>query len=163
MKRFVIMLFATITLSFMLTGCNAQKEDMPSAKEEALEMMGKIENALSEMDEDWSKKSMTTATPITYADADGNEIIYYFLETEYFDTEDEYDGLNEDAFKCVLEIDLAEIVRECNENDYNAIIYEYGERTYLCWSITEAHSCILEYSPDFISEDEIFKMAESVE
>ena len=112
MKRFVIMLFATITLSFMLTGCNAQKEDMPSAKEEALEMMGKIENALSEMDEDWSKKSMTTATPITYADADGNEIIYYFLETEYFYTEDEYDGLNEDAFKCVLEIDLAEIVRE---------------------------------------------------
>ena len=83
------------------------------------------------------------------------------LETEYFDTEHEYDGLNEDAFNCVLEIDLAEVVRECNVNDYNAIIYEYGERTYLCWSITEEHSCILEYSPDFISEDEIFKMAES--
>ena len=63
----------------------------------------------------------------------------------------------------VVEIDLAEVVRECNVNDYNAIIYEYGERTYLCWSITEAYSCILEYSPDFISEDEIFKMAESVE
>lgn len=132
MNRFVIVLFAAITLSLMLTGCNAQKEDTPSAKEEALEMMGKIENALSEMNEDWSRKSMTTATPITYSDADGNEIIYYFLETEYFDTEHEYDGLNEDAFKCVLEIDLAEVVRECNVNDYNAIIYEYDERTYLC-------------------------------
>ena len=78
---------------------------------------------------------MTTATPVTYAA----------------------------AFKCVLEIDLAEIVRECNANDYDAIIYEYSERTYLCWSITAEHSCILEYSLDFISEDEIFKMAESVE
>lgn len=163
MKRFLIILTAIASLTLMLTGCNTQKDETPSAKEEALEMMGKIENALSEMDEDWSKKSMTTATPITYADAEGNEIIYYFLETDYFDTEHEYDGLNEDAFKCVLETDLAEIVRECKVNDYNAIIYEYNERTYLCWTITEEHSCIIEYSPDFISEDEIFKMAESVE
>ena len=44
LEKFVIMLFAAITLSLMLTGCHTQKEDPPSAKDEALEMMGKIEH-----------------------------------------------------------------------------------------------------------------------
>ena len=135
----------------------------PTPKEQAYEMMGRIEGALSEMDKDWKKQSVTEATPITYADDSGNTIVYYLCETTYFEAEPaEVAELNMEAVQCVIDPASADSSRSCDVNGLAAILYEMTDRFYLCWTISPEYTCILEYSPDAVTEEDIFKMAESV-
>ena len=114
------------------------------------------------MGEEPVSKSMTSATTIIYEDLAGNKIIYYYLETEYFGTDYEFNGLNENAFKCVLNPLSAQEGIPCKVGEYDWIIYEAGEHSYLCWSISAEQSCVIEYDKDVFSEDLILVMAESV-
>lgn len=39
---------------------------------------------------------------------------------------------------------------------------ELEDRTYLCWTISPKHSCVIEYSTGAVAEKDILRMAESV-
>ena len=42
-----------------------------------------VENALKEVDEDWELESLSTVTPYTYTNSEGDTIVYYHCRTSY--------------------------------------------------------------------------------
>ncbi len=123
----------------------------------------KVENALKEVDEDYECQSISKVTPFTYTDSEGNSIVYYCCQTAYVSNESgEYAGLNMDAIGLAIDISQIENRRECKVNAYDAFLCEQGDRSYLCWTLSPKISCVIEYSPETISEVNILRMAESV-
>ena len=123
----------------------------------------KIENALKKVDEDYECQSVSKVTPFTYTDSEGNTIVYYCIQTAYLENESgDHTGLDMDAIGMVIYPELIENKRECRVNEYDAFLCELGDRSYLCWTLSSEISCVIEYSPDDVSEENIFQMAESV-
>lgn len=123
----------------------------------------KVETALKEVDKDYEYESMSKVTPFTYADSEGNTIVYYCCQTVYPpDESGEYAGLNKDAIGLVIDVDMIENIRECTVNGYDAFLCDVKDRTYLCWTLSSETSCLIEYSTDSTDEDDIFRMAESI-
>lgn len=123
----------------------------------------KVENALKEVDEDYECQSVATVTPFTYTDSEGNTIVYYCIQTAYLENESGDDtGLNINAIGMVIDPELVGNKRECRVNEYDAFLCELGDRSYLCWTLSPELSCVIEYSAEAISEESIFRMAESV-
>ena len=123
-----------------------------------------MEKALKEVDEDYECKSISKVTPYTYADPDGNTIVYYCCQTTYI--EDEYGdntGLNTEALGMVIDFAKIENKQSCKVNAYDAFQCEMGERSYLCWTVSPEISCVIEYNADVNNEAYIFRMAESVQ
>ena len=128
------------------------------------EQIYSIENGLKDVDEDYECKSISKVTPYTYADPDGNTIVYYCCQTTYI--EDEYEDnteLNTDAIGMVIDFAQIQNRRECKVNGHDAFQCEMGERSYLCWTISPEISCVIEYSADVNDEVDIFRMAASVQ
>ena len=122
-----------------------------------------VENALKEVDEDYECQSVSKVTPFTYTDSEGNTIVYYCCQTAYVSNESgEYVGLNMDAIGLVIDTSQIENKRECMVNEYDGFLCELGDRSYLCWTLSAEISCVIEYSPETISEESVFRMAESV-
>ena len=122
-----------------------------------------MENALKEVDEDYECQSVGKVTPFTYTDSEGNTIVYYCIQTSYLENESgDYTGLDMNAIGLVIDADQIENKRECKVNEYDAFLCELGGRSYLCWTLSPELSCVIEYSAKAISEESIFRMAESV-
>ena len=123
----------------------------------------KVENALKEVGEGYECQSVSKVTPFTYTDSEGNTIVYYCCQTAYVSNESrEYAGLNMDAIGLVVDLSQIENKRECRVNGYDAFLCEIGDRAYLCWTLSPAISCVIEYDAESVCEDSIFRMAESV-
>ena len=123
----------------------------------------KMENALKKVDEDYECHSVAKVTPFTYTDSEGNTIVYYCIQTAYLENESGDDtGLNINAIGMVIVPELVGNKRECRVNEYDAFLCELGDRSYLCWTLSPELSCVIEYSAEAISEESIFRMAESV-
>ena len=123
----------------------------------------KVESALKEVDEDCECQSVSKVTPFTYTDSEGNTIVYYCIQTAYLENESGDDtGLDMNAIGMVIDADQIETRRKCMVNEYNAFLCELGDRSYLCWTLSPVLSCVIEYSAETISEESIFRMAESV-
>ena len=123
-----------------------------------------VESALQEIDESWELQSLTQVTPYCYQNPDGDTITYYCCITTYVDdVPTEYLGINQDALAQVVDIDALDNRRACEVNGMEAVTGELDGQTYLCWTISPTHSCVLEYTAGSISETDIFRMAESVE
>ena len=122
-----------------------------------------VENALQEVDEDYECQSVSKVTPFTYTDSEGHSIIYYCVQTAYLENESSDDsGLDMNAIGMVVDPELIENKRDCKVNEYDAFLCERGDRSYLCWTLSPEISCVIEYSLDAISEENILRMAESV-
>lgn len=92
----------------------------------------KVETALKEVDEDYMCDSISKVTPFTYADSEGNTIVYYCCQTAYMPNEyGEYAGLNMDAIGLVIDLTVTETKTECVVNGYDAFLCEIDDRTYL--------------------------------
>ena len=123
----------------------------------------KVENVLKEVDEDYECQSVSKVTPFTYTDSEGNTIVYYCIQTAYLENESgDYTGLDMNTISLVVGTQLIENKRECKVNEYDAFMCELGNRSYLCWTLSPEISCVIEYSPEAISEENILRMAESV-
>ncbi len=123
----------------------------------------KVENALKEVDEDYECQSVSKVTPFTYTDSEGNTIVYYCCQTAYLENESGgYTGVNMDAIGLVIDVSQIENKQKCKINEYDAFLCEIDDRTYLCWTLSPEVSCVIEYDADSITEDSIFRMAESV-
>ena len=123
----------------------------------------KVESALKEVDEDCECQSVSKVTPFPYTDSEGNTIVYYCIQTAYLENESGgYTGLDMNAIDMVIDPELIGNKRECRVNEYDAFLCELGDRSYLCWTLSPELSCVIEYSAEAISEESIFRMAESV-
>lgn len=106
---------------------------------------------------------MSQVTPYCYQNPDGTTIIYYCCTTTYLNEEPtELVGLNKTALNQVVDIDALENRRDCQVNDRQAVIGEMDGQTYLCWTLSPKYSCVIEYTAETVTEDDIFQMAESV-
>ena len=122
-----------------------------------------VENALKEVDADYECQSVAKVTPFTYTDSEGNTIVYYCIQTAYLENESgDNTGLDINAISMVIDPELIGNERECRVNEYDAFLCEMGDRFYLCWTLSPELSCVIEYSAEAISEESIFRMAESV-
>lgn len=122
-----------------------------------------VESALLEIDESWALESMSQVTPYCYQNPDGTTITYYCCTTTYLNEEPmELVGLNKTALNQVVDIDALENRRDCQVNDRQAVIGEMDGQTYLCWTLSPKYSCVIEYTAETVTEDDIFQMAESV-
>lgn len=126
------------------------------------EVAERIENALGE---EYQKQSMTELmSTIQYGDEEGNAINYYILKSTYYDADPaEVTGLNTDAISLMVTPEAAVSCREMKIHDWAAALYETDTLSYLCWTYSPEISCILEYDPQAVAEEEIIKMAESIE
>ena len=123
----------------------------------------KVENALKEVDEDYECQSVAKVTPFPYTDSEGNTIVYYCILTAYLENESGDDtGLDMNAIGMVIDPELIGNKLECRVNEYDAFLCELGDRSYLCWTLSPELSCVIEYSAGAISEESLFRMAESV-
>ena len=128
------------------------------------EQIYNMENALKEVDKDYECKSISKVMPYTYADPDGNTIVYYCCQTTYIENGYGEDaGLNMDSIGMVIDFAKIENKRSCKVNEYDAFQCEMGKRSYLCWTISSENSCVIEYSADVNAEADILRMAESVQ
>ena len=123
----------------------------------------RVENALKEVDADYECQSVAKVTPFPYTDSEGNTIVYYCIQTAYLKNESGDDtGLDINAISMVIDPELIGNKRECRVNEYAAFLCELGDQSYLCWTLSTELSCVIEYSAEAISEESIFRMAESV-
>ena len=123
----------------------------------------RVENALKEVDADYGCQSVAKVTPFPYTDSEGNTIVYYCIQTAYLENESgDHTGLDMDAIGMVIYPELIGNKRECRVNEYDAFLCELGDRFYLCWTLSPELSCVIKYSAEAISEESIFRMAESV-
>ena len=118
---------------------------------------------MQEADPDFKSLGYTEVTKISYTIVGGGDIQYYYCKTTYFDEIPELTGVHLQAIRSVIDPDTAETSRESKVLDYDAIIYTLAGREYLCWSLSPEDSCILEYTPGTISEDDLWMMEESVQ
>lgn len=122
-----------------------------------------MESALKEVDEEWELESLSTVTPYTYANPEGDTIVYYHCRTSYLTEEEvKLDGLNATALQQVVDIDTLQNRRDCDVNGMAALIGEAEGRTYLCWTFDPENSFVIEYTTGSFPEEDIFRMAESV-
>lgn len=106
---------------------------------------------------------VSKVTPYTYIDPDGNEIIYYCCQTvDETNTELSADAIDLYTVGSVVNFADADSYRECQVNGRLAILCQVESKMFLCWSLTSELSCVIEYTDGTVSEDDIFRMAESV-
>ena len=118
----------------------------PSPREDAYEMLGRIEAALGD---EYKKQSMTElVATIQYGNNDSNTINYYILKTTYYEADPaEITRLNTEAIMLIVGLGTADACQEMKIQDWEAALYERGELSYLCWTYSPEVSYILEYSP----------------
>ena len=132
----------------------------PIPQDEMIAMLEQVENALGE---EWEKQTVTKVSDLVYSDNKGNDIIYHICTTTYFEADiNEQSVLNTSAISAVIDPDEAESCRECTVGGLPAAIYQKDGQAYLCWTIRPELSCIIEYDPAVESEEDMFRMAESV-
>lgn len=162
MKRKIIIVLIISLVLVSLMGVVLSVVKGSSNKEKPDDVITRLEQALG----DEYKKQMQTelAGTIVYADGNGNEIKYHILKTTYYEADPaEVTGLNINALGLLFDPDRAKNSREMKIQDWDAALYEMGERSFLCWTYSPEVSYVLEYDPDAVPDEEIIKMAESAE
>ncbi len=139
----ILVCFAMMLLC-SLTGCSGEKEGILS--------------------EDWKKQSSTAVASHIYQDSAGNQIVYYCCKTTYYNgaVTPAVGTLDRQALSAVIDLDQVSGIKECAVWRWPALLCQQDDRSYLCWTISPEYSCVIEYDANAVTEDDIFRMAESV-
>jgi len=157
-KRIIGFICVLITVASVMVSCESSE-----AKDDRIEQVEKILDQLREVDSSAALYSTTDYYKLVYSNDAGDEINFYNVKTEYYGEIREIEGVHVDAIRSVIDPNIAEDSRELRINDKEAIIYTYKGREYLCWTLSPEDSCVIEYEPGVFPDEEIIKMAESVE
>ena len=74
----------------------------------------------------------------------------------------EITGLNKTALSMVVDVDSLENTRDCKVGNLDAVMGEKDGFHYLCWTYSPKYSCVFKYVDGSVSEEDLFRMAESV-
>ncbi len=163
MNKRIVLLICIMTI--LVTGVILliPKKQPDSRLSEALAYTDKVEAALWEVDDSYTRQTVTVDNPITYQDTSGNTIVYHCLQTIFFEADSAaVAGLHRDAIEALIEAELLDTFEDCTVGGYSAAKGLWKDRAYLCWTLTPEFSFVIEYSPESVSEEDIFRMAESV-
>lgn len=123
-----------------------------------------VQTALQKVDENWKLESLSKVRPYEIKRPDGPSIYYYCCITGYLTEEPgELNGLNKAAISLVVDVDSLENCRDYEVAGQDAVMGELDGQTYLCWTISPKYSCVIAYTAGTVAEEDIFRMAESVE
>ncbi len=153
------------TLS-ILTACAfllIPKKPSDNALSDALAYIAKVDSALQQVDNSYSTQIITIDNPTVYLDRSGNTIEYHCLQSVFFEADpSDVIGLHKQAFEGLLDAELLSSFAACTVGGSPALKGLCEGRAYLCWTLTPKFSFLIEYSPESVSEEDIFRMAESV-
>lgn len=127
-----------------------------------MDTVDRILENLREINSDMALYSSTQCYKMVLSTDSGDKINYYYIQTEYYGEVQEIEGVHLNVIRAVIDPIAAESSRETKINDNEAIIYTYDGREYLCWTLSPEDSCIIEYTPGVLPEEDIIMMAESV-
>lgn len=153
----------TAAASLFMFSCEDEMSEYEKTKINFLENAKRIEEVMQETDPDFKSLGYTEVTKISYEIEGGGDIQYYYCKTTCFDEIPELVGVHLETIRSIIDPDTAENSRDSRVLDYDAVIYALDGREYLCWSLSPEDSCVLEYTPGTISEDDLWMMAESVQ
>lgn len=123
-----------------------------------------VQTALQKVDENWKLESLSEVRPYEIKQPDGPSIYYYCCITGYLTEEpEESKELNKTAISLVVDVDSMENCRDYEVGGQDAVMGEKDGQTYLCWTISPKYSCVIAYTAGTVAEEDIFRMAESVE
>ena len=124
----------------------------------------RVQTALQEVDENSKLESMSEVRSYKITSPDSPTIYYYCTITAYLTEEPkEIEGLNKTALSMVVDVDLLENSQECKVSNLDAVMGEKDGFHYLCWTYSPKYSCVFKYIEGSVTEEDLFRMAESVE
>ncbi len=89
--------------------------------------------------------------------------MYHCLATtHYANITEEVTAVDINAVSGVVDVTNADSLRKCTVNEVPAILCEKKGRVYLCWTLSHQYSFVIEYTPEVVLEEEIFRMAEDL-
>lgn len=163
LQKFLIFLVAAIMLAGSIWSIKLYLREQDPRWKAAKEFY-RVQTALQTVDEEWKLESLSEVHPYEITRPDGPSIFYYCCVTSYIDEEpSEFAGLNKTALSQVIDVDDLVNAAVCHVNGLESIIGEYEGKKYLCWTISPQYSCVLEYIDGTIAEEDLFRIAESVE
>lgn len=121
-------------------------------------------DALKKVDESTELQSLTNITPYEIIGPNGESIYYYSCHTKYFNESDlDVNGVNTIVIDTIVDHDDVDYEEHTRVGAHPAYKYRIGERRYLVWTISAEYSFVLEYDNGSIDENDIMKIAESVQ
>lgn len=163
-KTIALLAGAAVLLLAALFAGQAKKPQTPSYEEQAYEMLDRVNNAITSLNEDWKRQIVTKVVSITYRSReDDSTIIQHICQSAYDEADpEEIEGVNLLALAAIQELQPVENGRPCKVNQLDALLFEKETRSYLCFTISPECTIVFEYSPDKVEEREIFEIAESI-
>ena len=159
MKKKIGLLIAAVCILIVLAVA-ISFANRPTTQDEMTDMLNRLENVLGD---EWKKQTVTKVSDSVYSDDEGNIIVYYVCVTTYYEADaTKQIGLNTEAISAVIALDKAESCRECTVSGLPAAIYQKDGRAFLCWTMMPELSFVINYDPAEESEEDMFRMAESV-
>ena len=163
LQKFLIFLVAVIILAGSIWGIKLYSREQDPRWQATKEIYA-VQTALQTVDEEWKLESLSEVHSYEITRADRPSIFYYCCVTSYINEEpSDFSGLNQLALSQVVDVDELENATICDINGLESIMGEHEGKKYLCWTITPKYSCVLEYIDGSITEEDIFRIAESVE
>lgn len=162
LQKFLIILIATLILAGSIWGIKLYLREQDPKWQVAKEIY-RVETALQEVDEDWKLESLSEVRPFVIKGPNNVSINYYCCITSYLNEEpSELGGLNKAALDMVVDIDNLENRTDCKVGSWDGVQGELEGLTYLCWTVSPKYSCVMEYTAGTVTEEDVFRMAESV-
>lgn len=162
LQKFLIILIATLILAGSIWGIKLYLREQDPKWQVAKEIY-RVETALQEVDEDWKLESLSEVRPFVIKGPNNVSINYYCCITSYLNEEpSELEGLNKAALDMVVDIDNLENRSDCKVGSWDGVQGELEGLTYLCWTVSPKYSCVMEYTAGTVTEEDVFRMAESV-
>ena len=123
----------------------------------------RVQTALQQVYEDTRLESLSEVRSFEITSPNNPTIYYYCTITSYLTEEPkEIDGLNKTALSMVVDVDSLENRRDCKVGSLDAVMGEKDGYHYLCWTYSPKYSCVFEYEEGSVTEEDLFRMAESV-
>ena len=148
---FVVALMALICL----TGCNAPEQtDLEEAAQPIKEALVK---------EGFEMQRETKVYDMTFENAEGSKVLYHICLTTYYAADPgEVTGLDTEALYAVFAVEDAILQEELLIAGRAAAYYQGDDKMYLCCTSSPEATLILEYDPDAVPQEDMFRMMESV-
>lgn len=130
---------------------------------QAAKAIYKVRTALQQVDEDTKLESLSEVRSFEITSHNSPTIYYYCTITSYLTEEPEHaKNLNKTALSMVVDVDSLENRHDCKVGEQDAVMGEKDGYHYLCWTYSPKYSCVFKYIEGSVSEESLFRMAESV-
>ena len=162
LKRIVIVLFSAVLIAGIAWGIKLYIREKDPRWQAAKEIY-KVQTALQQVDENAKLESLSEVRSYEITSPNNPTIYYYCTITSYLIEEpEETTDLNKTVLSMVVDVDSLENRQDCKVGEQDAVMGEMDGYHYLCWTYSPKYSCVFKYIEGSVSEEDLFRMAESV-